>query len=127
MSDKDYEIGYKKPPKHSRFKTGQTGNKNGRPHKEENQLCDIVSEVFFNNRKVQVNGKQVNMNYMRMAMIKLAEAAAKGSVQATRLMLDLARQAGYTESEIKVILPFIPTREQMAERFKLEEMEKNNL
>jgi hypothetical protein len=26
----DYAVGYKKPPKHSQFKKGQTGNPNGR-------------------------------------------------------------------------------------------------
>ena len=27
----DYEVGYGKPPKHSRFKPGQSGNPKGRP------------------------------------------------------------------------------------------------
>ena len=26
-----YEVGYRKPPKHSQFKPGQSGNPNGRP------------------------------------------------------------------------------------------------
>lgn len=32
MSD-DYEVGYKRPPVHSRFKAGQSGNPRGRPKK----------------------------------------------------------------------------------------------
>ena len=27
----DYEVGYGKPPKHTRFKKGQSGNPKGRP------------------------------------------------------------------------------------------------
>ena len=27
----DYEVGYGKPPKHTQFKRGQSGNPNGRP------------------------------------------------------------------------------------------------
>ena len=33
MKKKDYEIGYKKPPKHTQFKPGQSGNPKGRPQK----------------------------------------------------------------------------------------------
>ena len=33
MEKKDYEIGYKKPPKHTQFKPGQSGNPKGRPPK----------------------------------------------------------------------------------------------
>lgn len=30
----NYEIGYKKPPKHTRWQKGQSGNKKGRPKKK---------------------------------------------------------------------------------------------
>ena len=30
--DKDYEVGYGKPPRETRFKKGSSGNSKGRPH-----------------------------------------------------------------------------------------------
>ncbi len=35
---RDYEIGYGKPPKHTRFKKGQCGNPKGRPKGARNRL-----------------------------------------------------------------------------------------
>src|ERR1700758_809031 len=32
-NDSEYPVGYKKPPKHTQFKPGQSGNPNGRPRK----------------------------------------------------------------------------------------------
>lgn len=34
--DKEYEIGYGKPPKEYQFKKGQSGNKKGRPKNSKN-------------------------------------------------------------------------------------------
>lgn len=35
-SDDDYEVGYRRPPKHSQFKKGQSGNRKGRPRGSRN-------------------------------------------------------------------------------------------
>ena len=43
--DKDYEVGYKKPPKHTQFQPGQSGNPAGRPPKSRN-LKRLVDEVL---------------------------------------------------------------------------------
>ena len=32
----DYEVGYRRPPRHSRFKPGQSGNPRGRPNRSKN-------------------------------------------------------------------------------------------
>ena len=36
MPDDDYAVGYKKPPLHTRFKKGQSGNPRGRPKGSKN-------------------------------------------------------------------------------------------
>ena len=41
--EKDYPVGYKKPPLHSRFKPGQSGNPKGRPKK----VGPSISEAFW--------------------------------------------------------------------------------
>jgi Family of unknown function (DUF5681) len=35
-ASKDYKVGYGRPPEHSRFKRGQSGNPRGRPRKHRN-------------------------------------------------------------------------------------------
>ena len=44
-SEAGYEVGYGKPPKHTRFKPGQSGNPKGRPRGQRN-LKTVVKEVL---------------------------------------------------------------------------------
>ena len=47
MSDSksDYEVGYKKPPKDTQFKPGQSGNPLGRPKGTKNLKTDLMEEL----------------------------------------------------------------------------------
>ena len=42
---RDYEIGYGKPPKQTRFKPGQSGNPRGRPSGTRNLRTDLAEEL----------------------------------------------------------------------------------
>jgi hypothetical protein len=44
MTD-DYEVGFGKPPQHTRFKPGQSGNPNGRPKGTNNLKTDLAEEL----------------------------------------------------------------------------------
>ena len=41
----DYDVGYGKPPRHTRFKKGQSGNPRGRPSGSKN-LATVLSEAL---------------------------------------------------------------------------------
>jgi hypothetical protein len=40
----DYQVGYGKPPKHTQFKPGKSGNPQGRPKGTKNLKTDLIAE-----------------------------------------------------------------------------------
>ena len=130
MSDKDKksekakghfggDVGYKNPPVEGQFKPGKSGNPKGRPKKEEDDLCDIIERVFFKQQRiVQTSNGVVSMNGMEVMLQKLSEQAAKGNVQAARLMLSIVEKQGYNDSKISIIPPFVPPKGVLARDFK---------
>ena len=42
----DYDVGYGKPPKRTRFKAGISGNLKGRPKRKPMALAEIVGKVL---------------------------------------------------------------------------------
>jgi len=44
-TDRSYEVGYGKPPKHTRFQPGQSGNPRGRPKGTKNLKTDLMEEL----------------------------------------------------------------------------------
>ena len=54
--DRNYEVGYGKPPKHTRFKPGQSGNPKGRKPGSKNVMT-LLEQTLFDTVKVRENGK----------------------------------------------------------------------
>ena len=86
----DYEVGKGKPPTHSRFKTGQSGNPRGRPRKPkpgERSLEDFANEIVTVTR----NGREIKMTKREIAALHLVDSAAKGDF---RSGIELERRLG---------------------------------
>jgi uncharacterized protein DUF5681 len=80
-STKDYEVGYGRPPIHTRFKPGQSGNPAGRPKGTQNFATEIAAEL-----KEAILVKEAGVTKRvskRRAMIKRqAERALQGDTRA---------------------------------------------
>lgn len=87
-SGPEEKVGYGQPPRHSRFKPGQSGNPKGRP-KAARSLQEQVSEVFLKQRKVMVNGRPVRMPTIRIALSAMVERAMRGDLAALRTIMPL--------------------------------------
>jgi hypothetical protein len=89
-NERDYEVGYGKPPRHTRFKKGQSGNPRGRP-KESKNLATLLKEALNEPVIVAENGGRRKIT-MREAIIKqLVKRSATADLRATKILLDLVR------------------------------------
>jgi len=89
----DYAVGYGRPPKHSRFKPGQSGNPRGRPAGRANArttLARVLGEPIIV-REGQHPRKMSKFEAMIQAQ---ANKGMKGDARSAALVLNLASRAG---------------------------------
>lgn len=82
----DYDVGYAKPPKHSRFKKGRSGNAKGRPKGARNLKTDL-KDVLEEELKLSMGGKPVKLSARRAMLVALRNKALKGDVRAISLFV----------------------------------------
>jgi len=88
----DYPVGYGKPPKHSQFQRGESGNPKGRP-KASKGLKTELREELGELVSVTIDGKTRRVSKRRLVIKALAAKAAKGNVPAADKLLSLVIQA----------------------------------
>lgn len=86
--DRDYKVGYGKPPEHSRFKPGQSGNKKGRPknspaHKD---LSDLLWERLDQPVELMLGGRPVRMSAKEALAHQIVGRAMKGDFKAVQVL-----------------------------------------
>jgi len=84
----DYEVGYGKPPRETRFKRGQSGNPRGRPPGAKN-LSTLLNEALNESVVVTENGGRKRISKRRAAFKQLVNDAAKGEWRALKLLVDI--------------------------------------
>ena len=85
--DKD-AVGYGKPPKHSQFKKGQSGNAKGRPRGKRN-MASLVSDVLAQKVTITANGKRKRVSSETALLLRLREKALGGDLRALHMLLSL--------------------------------------
>jgi hypothetical protein len=107
----DYDVGYKKPPKKSQFKSGRSGNPKGRKKKEKVDDFRVLTERILGETVTVPDGKR-HRKITRLESIILAHKknGLKGDPKAIRTLMTLARKTGQftkakPESFIKITEP----------------------
>ena len=86
----DYEVGFSKPPRETRFKKGQSGNPSGRPKGTRNVAAVLAREL---RTKIVINesGKRKSVTKLEAATKQLVNKAIQGDLAALRLLSALAQ------------------------------------
>jgi hypothetical protein len=90
-SERDYEVGYGKPPRHTRFKPGRSGNPRGRPSGSKN-LSTLLNEALNEPVIVAENGGQRKISKRRAIIKQLVNQSAKADLRATKILLDIIQE-----------------------------------
>lgn len=89
--DGNDKIGYGRPPRHSRFRPGQSGNPRGRPRGARGLRTDLQAELT-SRMTIQINGKPVTATKQLLMVKTLTARAATGDIRATAKLIDLVLQ-----------------------------------
>src|SRR5689334_21850096 len=84
----EYRVGYRKPPKATRFKPGQSGNPKGRPRGSPNLATDLSAELG-EQITVREGGQARRVSKQRALIKSLMAQALQGDVRATTALLAL--------------------------------------
>lgn len=87
MSDHppDGGAGYKRPPRHSQFRPGQSGNPSGRPKNARNFQTELLDELR-EEIAIRENGRERRISKQRAVVKGLVAAAITGDMRAINVL-----------------------------------------
>lgn len=89
-AEPSYEIGHGRPPRHTQFKPGQSGNRKGRPKDSKNITTTIQAEL---QRRVTIteDGRRKRASMLEVLIKRLINKAAAGDPKAVQVLLNATR------------------------------------
>lgn len=105
-SETSYPVGYRRPPKHTQFKPGQSGNPRGRSPQSRN-LGTIVRQVLDEQIPIRKGGRVRPMPTIEALFRSLLARAFKGDLKALTALVVMIKQSGYG-TEVTEITPELP-------------------
>ena len=97
-SEDGYEVGYGKPPKNTRFKTGQSGNPRGRRRGQRN-LRTVVQEVLKETITIREGERTRTISRLDAIVRVTINNALRGDVKALAAFIQLIRPMGLMDGE----------------------------
>jgi hypothetical protein len=102
----DYEVGYKRPPKRTRWKKGESGNRNRRRSRRPFRLIEVIDKLLLTPVTVTENGLSSQMPAVGAIVLQLLRKELAGNRRALTVRLAyeaLAQQYGEWKLEIRFV------------------------
>ena len=111
---RDYEVGYGKPPRHTRFAKGRSGNPRGRPRGAKS-FNTLLSDKLNEPVTVAENGGRRKISKREAIVTQLVNRSAAADFRAIKILLDIVRDierqtepissetAAFSEADEKVL------------------------
>jgi hypothetical protein len=117
--ERDYPVGYGKPPEHTRFKKGHTGNPQGRPRRAKN-LATLLGAALDGKVTVTEHGRRRRITKREAMIAQLVNRSAQADLKAMLIVLGMMQEierrtgastepASLTEAD-RQVLQFIRNR-----------------
>ena len=90
---RDYAVGYRRPPKSTRFKPGASGNPKGRP-KGSRPVGAVLQEIIRQKVSVTENGTTRRLPVLEIMLRRLANDAMRGDQRSIKFLLALLEHYG---------------------------------
>ena len=97
--DDSEEVGYGRPPKHTRFRPGHSGNPKGRPPKSKNTKT-MLKDLLYEQVSVQRGQQRARMTRLEVMILATLKKATAGESRAYRNIMHWAAycEPGLVES-----------------------------
>jgi hypothetical protein len=89
--DENYDVGYGKPPRHTRFVKGQSGNPRGRPAGAQN-MATLLNRALNEFVIVTENGGRRRVSKREAIVTQLVNRSAKADFKAIQILLGMLRE-----------------------------------
>lgn len=94
-----YNVGYGRPPKHTQFRPGQSGNPKGRP-KRDKSLTSLLAAILSETMSIVENGKERRVSRLEALARTIAARAIKGDVKAMGTLLSLVSPSKELQEQV---------------------------
>jgi hypothetical protein len=91
-----YAVGYRRPPSHTRFRPGKSGNPKGRPKNSRN-LRTIIQDALTARIVLRQGQGKRSISKLEGIVLRQVEGALKGNDKAALATLKMAAQVGLLE------------------------------
>jgi hypothetical protein len=84
-----YDVGYGKPPEHTRFKKGHSGNPSGRPRGSLNVQSEMKG-LLASKTRIKIDGAVQRVSTSRALCLALIQKGMRGDVRAFSKIVEIA-------------------------------------